>query len=163
MVLRSLTFVYCSMTKVGNGEYVVETGDDVLETENIWTCIASTFYDEEADVRGLAHAITPGSEEPGTVYRVFGGAVDEMLEEGANTENIEAYLVGGSRGRNSTSVGINNLSMAKEFLDDKEIEWVEKDVGGNYVRSVKLDYNGNVSVDSEQRDVEDTFDTRSNF
>jgi chemotaxis protein CheD len=65
-----------------------------------------------------------------------------MLRKGCNIENLRAKIFGGAAilqsANNEKHIGLKNIALAKEFLENKKIPIVASDVGGIFGRRIKF-------------------------
>ena len=85
--------------------------------------------------------------------------IDMLNENGADTKNLEAKIVGGATMFNVTEnsvmadIGKNNISKVKQILDENKIKIIAEDVGGNYGRTVDFYLDtGDVKIKTLSRD-----------
>ncbi|PSP78128.1 chemotaxis protein CheD [Halobacteriales archaeon QS_1_68_20] len=140
--------------EVGIAEYAVTDDGEELSTFGLGSCVAVVLYDDDAGVAGLAHVMLPtagGSdgESPGKFADTAVAAmVREMEERGADADDMEAKLAGGSEMFEFTGiaqgVGQRNVEAAREALQAKGIPIEAEDVGGEHGRSVRL--NGEIGA-----------------
>ncbi len=128
---------------VGVGDYrVADDGYSVLETGDVFTCVAVGLYDKATGSRGLVHARTPGEDVDG-VNRLLG----EMAEELPPGESWQAYVVGGGYDPDCPRLGMSNGNSAKSWLEEFGVEDVELETGGELKRDVRLLPSGEVEID----------------
>ena len=134
--------------EVGIAEFAVTDDGDELSTYGLGSCVAIVLHDENAGVCGLAHVMLPNSkgndgEVPGKYADTAVVAmVQEMEERGADADNMQAKLVGGSEMFEFTGIaqgiGERNVKAAQRALKAKGIPVAAEDVGGDYGRSIRL-------------------------
>lgn len=138
------------LVRVGVAEYGVATGDAVLATSGLGSCLGVTVHDPSAAVGGLLHAMLPvaaeGRDERTPAKYVDTGVaalVSSMAEAGADTGRLRAKLVGGSRmldfSNESGRIGDRNAEVAVDALAAADVELVARDVGGSHGRSVRFE------------------------
>jgi chemotaxis protein CheD len=129
----------------------VASGNELLVTLGLGSCVAILLWDETARVGGLAHVLLPGPELsrdasnpakfPCTALPLL---VRQMREAGAG-ETLTARLVGGAsmfRSLHATAgvnVGERNVIAARAALSAAGIPVAAEDVGGRHGRSVRFD------------------------
>jgi chemotaxis protein CheD len=131
-------------------DWVVDTGDVVLMTLGLGSCVAIALYDPVARIGGLAHLLLPSpslardQSNPGrfpeTVLPLLLG---RMAALGAERERITARLVGGASMFASKSgtpgplaMGERNVVAAREVLAAAQVPVVGEAVLQNFGRSV---------------------------
>jgi chemotaxis protein CheD len=131
-------------------DWVVDSGDVVLMTLGLGSCVAIALYDPETRVGGLAHLLLPSpslardQSNPGrfpeTALPLLLG---RMAALGAERERITARLVGGASMFASKSgapgplaMGERNVVAAREVLAAAQVPVVGEDVLKNHGRSV---------------------------
>jgi chemotaxis protein CheD len=143
--------------RVGVADRAVVTGDTVLSTSGLGSCIAVVLHDPEAVVGGLAHAMLPRfddgrNDDPDKyVDTAVDRTCDEALAAGAVTGRLTARVVGGSEmlavDREGESIGSRNVAAAHELLEELGLTVAAVDVGGTNGRSVRFDVaTGEVSI-----------------
>lgn len=128
------------------GEIAVGKEKDDLSSLGIGSCLVVTLYDSKNKIGALAHTMLPARSNPGPEgdTRYVENAVDEMLkklkEQGSETENLEAKLIGGANMFNAfeSDIGKGNVSSAKEKLRKEGISVIGECVGGSQGRSVEF-------------------------
>ncbi len=134
--------------KVGIAEYRVATGDTVLTTSGLGSCIGVALYDGTTGVAGLVHVMLPeaGDNEGNRAKFADTGVevlVEAMTELGADLDETTAKLAGGSDmldfSENRSSIGARNLESVRETLAEFDIPVEGEDVGGDHGRSLKLE------------------------
>ncbi|MFC7142289.1 chemotaxis protein CheD [Halosimplex aquaticum] len=150
--------------KVGIAESKVTTGDAVLTTSGLGSCLGVAVYDERADVAGLLHVMLPSIDEMegknGAKFADSGirELVTEMEGLGADRERMEAKIAGGSDmldfSENGSGIGVRNVEQGRRTLEEFDIPVVGEDVGGDHGRSLRLDARtGDLIVKSANRDA----------
>jgi chemotaxis protein CheD len=134
-------------------EWAVDTGDAVLVTRGLGSCVALALYDPAARVGGLAHLLLPSPElarDRDNPARFPGTAVPLLLAElaklGARRERLTARLVGGAsmfggaeRGAlapRPAAMGERNVAAAREALAAAGVPVVGEEVLQHHGRSV---------------------------
>jgi chemotaxis protein CheD len=134
--------------RVGVAELAVATGDTVLTTSGLGSCVGIAVADPVASVAGLAHVMLPEASgddrgKPAKSVEVgVRGLLAELEASGADPERIEAKIAGGSKMFDfsgvSEGVGDRNVERTRVALTDRDVPVVAEDVGGDYGRSVEL-------------------------
>ena len=147
--------------RVKVADYAVATGDVIISTLGLGSCVAIMLYDGSSRIGGLAHILLPSeglsldsdnrAKFPSTAIPML---VEEMRKRGAWGRPM-AKIVGGASMFASLlpSGGINmgerNVEATKRVLRLAEIPLVASDTGGEYGRSVYFQLNdGRVVVKS---------------
>jgi len=133
------------------GEAKVASGDTILYTLGLGSCIAIVLYDGDHRIGGLAHALLPVPRKGGEAIppaRYAATAVDILLERmgdaGANARRLRAKLAGGASMFDTVltdagrQLGMRNVEAARSALARAGIPVDHEDVGGNHGRSVYL-------------------------
>ena len=139
-----------SSRHVAIGEYAVTAAGCELVTYGLGSCLGVALFDAAAGVAGLAHIKRPNASGQQTsddaVFADTGirALYNEMQSQGATRRNTVAKLVGGIDTGNRTSlvctgIGERNIEQADATLAALGIMVVDRDVGGDTVRSVFLD------------------------
>jgi chemotaxis protein CheD len=146
------------------GELRVVSGEGVLFSVGLGSCVAVALYDAQQKVAGLAHVMLPDPTEAseGTPGRFAPTAValliDMMTNAGADKRHLHARIVGGAAMfadiiPNDTRLGDRNVSAVKTALANASIPLRGEDVGGSFGRSVYLDAkDGSLLVRAVRRD-----------
>lgn len=149
--------------KVGIAEYEVTADGAELTTSGLGSCIGVALYDDQSGVAGLAHVMLPVAEEmaDGKPAKFADTGTELLLNEmqsnGADLDNIEAKIAGGSGmldfSEGGSSIGDRNVDSVKETLEKHDIPLVAEDVGGDYGRSLRVEpETGDLVVKSANRD-----------
>ena len=136
--------------KVGVAEFAVATGDTLLTTSGLGSCVGVAVADPTASVAGLAHVMLPelpeGRGDPAKPAKAAAEGVERLLTAvetaGGDPDTVEAKLAGGSRMFDFSGVGEGvgqrNIERVREALADRAVSVVGEDVGGTYGRSLEL-------------------------
>ncbi len=135
---------------IATGEVRVASGDQIIRTSGIGSCVVITLHDKENKIGAMAHPMLAEYIEDGqgNLLRFVDYAVDAMLrlldQKGANKDNLKAKIIGGSNmfrafDDNPKSIGTNNIRAVKEKLKKEGLNLVANDTGGSISRSVSLD------------------------
>ena len=132
----------CSAVKVLPGEHFV-SGDDLLITTVLGSCIAACLWDAQQRVGGMNHFLLPDSDAPEASGRYGAHAMDllisEMLKLGACREHLQAKIFGGAQVMHSfttLNVGERNTRFVQDYLATERIPVVSEDVLDIYPRKV---------------------------
>ena len=129
----------------------VGTGQDVLVTVGLGSCVAVLIYDPVARVGGLAHVLLPSpalSRADHNAAKFPQTAIPRLMElmvrEGASPRRMTGRLVGGASMFASLSapgtiqMGERNVVACRQALYAQGIPLIGEAVGGDYGRTVKL-------------------------
>ena len=134
--------------RVKVADYAIATGDVVISTIGLGSCVAIMLYDGSSRIGGMAHILLPSeglsldsdnrAKFPSTAIPML---VEEMRKRGAWGRPV-AKIVGGASMFASLlpSGGINmgerNVDATKRVLRLAEIPLIASDTGGEHGRSV---------------------------
>lgn len=148
---------------VGIAEFGVATGDAVLSSSGLGSCVAVAVYDPVVSVAGLLHAMLPERTEPDADAAKYVDAgvertVEAVLAEGGESSRLRAKVAGGSDMLNFESdgpgIGSRNVAQSREALAALDVPIAATDVGGDYGRSVELSAaTGELTVTGPNRDT----------
>jgi len=129
----------------------IGTGNMLLVTTGIGSCVAIALHDAESRVGGLAHVLLPHaalSSRPSRPGKFPATAVPAMLarmrELGARGE-ISARLIGGASmfggllPSGAVGLGVRNVKAARQACVEHAVPVVAEAVGGTMGRSVFFD------------------------
>jgi chemotaxis protein CheD len=129
----------------------VGTGQDVLVTIGLGSCVAVLLYDPVARVGGLAHVLLPSpalSRADQNAAKFPQTAIPHLMElmarEGASPRRMTGRLVGGASMFANMSVpgtiqmGERNVVACRQVLHAQGIPLIAEAVGGDFGRTVKL-------------------------
>ncbi len=111
------------------------------------SCVAVALFDPEMRIGGLNHYLLPELGPNDVANPRYGKAaiemlIDEMLCLGASLNRLQAKVYGGGSviaiSTLGESIGRRNIEVAEELLSAKGIRIVEKNVGGESGRTLKL-------------------------
>ena len=141
-----------------NGEIIVKvadlrsgTGNDILVTIGLGSCVAIVLYDATAHVGGLAHVLLPSpalgrqdsnpAKFPQTALPIL---LEQMGQHGASVRRISARLVGGASmfsglgAPGTIQMGERNVVASRQALHQAGIAIVGEATGGDFGRTVRL-------------------------
>lgn len=110
--------------------------------------ILITIYDKVRNVGGAAHFVYPFRVKDKPSTALFGapavvGLLKAFLASGSITSNLEVNIYGSASPDNAQKEYLdncdNNILVAREILDKKDIKIQSADVGGNKGRKVAFD------------------------
>jgi chemotaxis protein CheD len=127
------------------------TGQDILVTVGLGSCVAILFHDAAARVGGLAHILLPSpalSRKDDNPAKFPQTAVPRLLElmaqHGAQSRRVTARLAGGASmfanlaAPGTIQMGERNLVACRQTLHQHGVPLVSEATGGGYGRTVKL-------------------------
>ncbi|AWB27046.1 chemotaxis protein CheD [Halococcoides cellulosivorans] len=131
---------------VGIAEYAVGTGEAVLTTSGLGSCVGIAIYDRPGGVGGLLHAMLPHAEDGtnGAPAKYVDAGVEALLAElasaGADRDALDAKIAGGSDmlDFSGDSIGSRNVAAARETLERVDVPIVAEDAGGDQGRSLRF-------------------------
>ncbi|HOO74372.1 MAG TPA: chemoreceptor glutamine deamidase/glutamate methylesterase CheD [Tepiditoga sp.] len=132
---------------IGIGEYAASSGDAILVTLGLGSCVGVCIRDKKNMIGGMVHVMLPDSggkenAKPGK-YADTGLmlVLDEMKKIGSSSFNLEAKIAGGAAmfGNSSKTmdIGQRNIEAVKNMLKKNNIKIISEDVGGNRARSIE--------------------------
>ena len=149
--------------KVGIAEHSVASGEAVLTTSGLGSCVCVAIYDASASVAGLVHAMLPSQDEMDETGNdaKFADAgirrlVTELEREGADRSTLRAKMAGGSDmldfSEDGPGIGARNVEVGRRTLEEFDIPVVADDLGGEHGRSLRLETaSGDLVVKSADR------------
>lgn len=135
-----------NVTILHPGEYYA-TGEDIIISTVLGSCIAVALYDPTTEMGGLNHFMLPGelhsrqffAEESGR-YGMYAMEllINAMLKNGARRDKLTAKVFGGGHVLSGGAGNIpeSNITFAMEFLETERIPVISSDVGGTDARKV---------------------------
>jgi chemotaxis protein CheD len=135
---------------VNIADFAVTTGDAVLVTSGLGSCVAVALHDPSSRIAGLAHILLPSAGfGPPSIhpakYADSGVALlaEEMRRLGASPNLMVARLAGGARMfaallSSGINMGQRNIDATRKALYKLGIPVVGEDTGGEYGRSVRV-------------------------
>jgi len=127
------------------------TGNDVLITIGLGSCVAILLYDPAAKVGGLAHVLLPSpalSRKDSNPAKFPQTALPRLLElmgqQGASTRRVTARLVGGASmfaglaAPGTIQMGERNVVACRQALHLQGVALIGEATGGDYGRTVRL-------------------------
>lgn len=139
-----------NMIKVGISDLNVASGDDVLVTYALGSCVGICLYDRVKHIAGLSHIMLPDSTgfkganlQP---YKFADTAIQILVQKmraaGATPIRLQAKIAGGAqmfaaKGNSSlANIGQRNVEAVKKELARLHIPIMAEDVGKNYGRTL---------------------------
>lgn len=126
---------------------VIACKEETIVSTLLGSCVAVALYDPETKIGGLNHYLLPEPSPYDKVTPRYGTvAIAELIvqlkKQGANPDRLKAKIYGGANVianvLGGPSVGAINISLAEKVLKHLGIPIVEKNVGGNKARTIKL-------------------------
>jgi chemotaxis protein CheD len=136
-------------TNVEIADFAVASGNAVLVTVGLGSCVALALHDPATGTSGLAHILLPNVGTGPASIRAAKYAdtavpmlAEEMRRHGARRKLV-AKLAGGARMfaallPSGINMGERNIEATRAALERLGIPIVGEDVGGEYGRSVRL-------------------------
>lgn len=134
------------VTIIHPGEYFT-SGEDVIISTVLGSCIAVALYDPGTKLGGLNHFMLPGelssrdffTEEAGR-YGMFAMEllINDMLKAGARRKRLVAKVFGGGHVLSTSAGNIpdSNIAFALRFLETEKIPIASRDLGGTDARKI---------------------------
>ena len=134
------------------GEYFA-TGDDVIISTVLGSCIAVALFDRRNAIAGMNHFMLPGSVNRATdvvatetgKYGMYAMEllINQMMKMGSRRSDLTAKVFGGGHVLRSTVPGAgavpkSNIKFAFDYLSLEKIPVEASDVGGTIARKVFL-------------------------
>ena len=118
-----------------------------LSIYGLGSCIALILCDYLHNICGMSHILLPKTSKKIIKYpHKYGNLsarllMQELINHGAERDNIKAIIVGGSRifNFNYNIMGLDNIESIKEELNKLKIEIIKEDTGGTKGRIVIFD------------------------
>lgn len=148
---------------VGIADMKIASGEDVLITYALGSCIGTCIYDRVAGIMGLSHILLPQSSlcpNDRNVKKFADTAikdlVNNMKKQGASVSRMSAKIAGGAQmfASNSLAIGERNTKAVVNELNLLGIKIVAADVGDNYGRTMECHTtDGKVFIKSISRGI----------
>ncbi len=132
-------------------DMAVASGEDVLVTVGLGSCVAIMLYDTDTKIGGLAHILLPSkalARQADNPAKFPQSAVPALLERmvaaGANPRRVTARLAGGASmfsqlaPPGTIQMGERNLVATRQALNAQNIPLTGESVGGDFGRTVRL-------------------------
>jgi chemotaxis protein CheD len=143
---------------IKTGELAIDSGNTIIKTGSIGSCIVVAIYDNVSIVGGLAHSMLPMRKEGSLNHsniidfdignasaKYADEAVDNLIyglkKIGGKIENMSAKLVGGASmfrklSGDNNGIGHQNTESARNKLNKLGIRIDNEDTGGSSGKSV---------------------------
>jgi chemotaxis protein CheD len=132
-------------------DMAVASGEDVLVTVGLGSCVAIMLYDSDSRIGGLAHILLPSkalarqADNPAKFPQsAVPALLERMVASGANARRITARLAGGASmfsqlaPPGTIQMGERNLVATRQALNAQNIPLTGESVGGDFGRTVRL-------------------------
>jgi chemotaxis protein CheD len=133
------------------GEFFA-SGDDMIISTVLGSCIAVAFYDAGRKIGGLNHFMLPAAIRSESFLMTESGkygmfamelVINEMLKLGARREHIKAKVFGGGHvlrtsQNHEATIPQSNINFAFNYLETEGISVESSDVGGTAARKIFL-------------------------
>ncbi len=139
---------------VNSAEVVIGTGETILKSSPIGSCIVVAAYDSKKRIGAMAHIMLAGSAPKFILKKMkyAEDAIEEMLNQmhkiGSNTVDIEVCLVGAGNvlQKEDDTICKDNIKSVTAILAEKNIPVRASALGGTERKSVFMDVeNGCIS------------------
>ena len=140
MILSSATFIHV-------GQIHVDRAPGAISTV-LGSCVSVCLFDPRLQLGAMNHYLLPFWNGNGLQSPKFGNIaipklIEAMLQHGASLQTMQAKLFGGasmhSLGGKSMMIGEKNVLVAREILQEYNIQIVAEDTGGQYGRKIQMD------------------------
>ncbi|MDD3627719.1 MAG: chemotaxis protein CheD [bacterium] len=139
------------LIKVKMADVQIGNSPAVLITYGLGSCVGLTIWDSKLKWGGMAHIMLPTSKgfSKNENFAKFADSsieylVNELIKMGSNKRNLEAKVFGGASMFSFESksdilnIGDRNIDATFNSLDEFGISVVNRDVGGNFGRTISL-------------------------
>lgn len=134
---------------VGIADGKVATGNQVLVSYALGSCVGICLYDSREHIAGMAHIILPGREYASNRDNVYKFAdegirelIRQMAEQGAVAARLVAKIAGGARmfgpAVGTPDIGAKNVEAVTCCLRQEGIRLAGQDTGKNYGRTISF-------------------------
>jgi chemotaxis protein CheD len=140
------TFNYQAVKVLPNEYYV--TGDDVMITTVLGSCVAACIRDPQTGVGGMNHFMLPegDSQSPASATMRYGAfamevLINEVLKAGASRERLQAKVFGGGAvlaAMHQMNIGERNAQFVLNYLKMENIPVAARDLGDVYARRISF-------------------------
>ncbi|KQT53907.1 MULTISPECIES: chemotaxis protein CheD [unclassified Aureimonas] len=127
------------------GEAKWGSGEDLVLTTLLGSCVAACIRDPVAGIGGMNHFLLPGSGDASHSSRsesyglyLMELLINGLMKKGARKDRLEVKLFGGARTLDGlTDIGSKNAKFAKDFLAMEGIPCRGGDLGGDKGRRIE--------------------------
>ena len=133
--------------KILPGEYYVTMHGEMITTV-LGSCISACIRDSKLGIGGMNHFMLPHTSTDKSSWQCSSTAaryghyameivINDILKNGGKRENLEVKLFGGGQVlAQKTSVGDNNISFARDYVNTEGLYLASEDLGGTHPRKV---------------------------
>ena len=127
------------------------SGQDILVTIGLGSCVAILLYDATARIGGMAHVLLPSpalSRQDGNLAKFPQTAVPRLVElmgeQGAIARRVTGRLIGGASmfaglgAPGTIQMGERNIVASRQALHQQGVAIVGEATGGDFGRTVRL-------------------------
>ncbi len=144
---------------VNSAEVVIGTGETILKSSPIGSCIVVAAYDSKKRIGAMAHIMLPGHapEQSSEKTKYAADGIEEMLNQmlkiGSNANNIEVCLVGAGNvlQKEDDTICKDNIKSVTAILAEKNIPVRASVLGGTERKSVFMNI-GNETISYTEGD-----------
>ncbi|MFH1414742.1 MAG: chemotaxis protein CheD [Elusimicrobiota bacterium] len=140
----------------------IASGDSVLITSSLGSCIAVIIYEPKNKIGSLAHIMHSDSTQFQNITnpaKYADTAISKMLNtfinKGCSIKDLKSYIIGGANmfptleSSVEKNIGQKNIEAARDILRKNNIKLAGRDTGGTYGRTVEFHINdGTITVKS---------------
>jgi len=129
------------------GDLVVATAPTLMETI-LGSCVSVCLWDADRGVGGMNHFVLPYWVQGDPSSTRFGPEAmrvlfEKVVEQGGRRRSMKAKIFGGACvieafARQHESLGVRNVTVAREYLRDRGVGVANEDVGGNRGRKIRF-------------------------
>jgi two-component system chemotaxis response regulator CheB len=121
--------------------------EETIVSTLLGSCVAVALYDPVTKIGGLNHYLLPEVGANDVPSGRYGAAaiemlIDEMVELGASPARLQAKIYGGANviaiTFSGSAIGTRNIELAEKELSRRKIRIVERNVGGESGRTLKM-------------------------
>lgn len=111
------------------------------------SCVAVCLFDPVTNIGGMNHYMLPYWNGQGLASPKYGNIaieklVDKLISLGCNKNNLKAKIFGGGEVIETQVVqfhiGLRNIEVAKQILEEKKIPIINSSVGGKLGRKIEF-------------------------
>lgn len=139
MEILPIHFLYPAELYVSKTPYQINT--------ILGSCVAVCLFDPVTNIGGMNHYMLPYWNGQGLASPKYGNIaieklVDKMISLGCHKHNLKAKIFGGGEVIETQVVqfhiGLRNIELAKQFLEEKKIPIIASSVGGKLGRKIEF-------------------------
>lgn len=111
------------------------------------SCVAVCLFDPVLNIGGMNHFMLPYWNGQGLASPKYGNIaneklLDKLLSMGCNKNNLKAKIFGGGEVIQTQlvqfNIGVRNIEVAKQFLEEKKIPLISSSLGGKLGRKIEF-------------------------